>query len=88
MLQLRVFGKTDTLRGVSDWQETSAHGRHVVVVPQVHPTPGGLLMADVERASVDDVIVHLSAVGVSPDNASFINVATVGPAPTGIRATT
>ena len=87
MLQLRVFGETETLRGVSTWLETSGHGRHVVVVPQVHPVDSGLLMADVARASVDDVVGHLSAVGVGPDDVSFIKVATVGPAPDGIRAT-
>ena len=75
------MAETDILGGVSTWLETSGHGRHVVVVPQVHPVHGGLLMADVERESVDDVVGHLSAVGVPPDNVSFINVETVGPEP-------
>jgi uncharacterized hydrophobic protein (TIGR00271 family) len=87
VLQLRVFGKTDMLSGVSTWLGTSGHGRHVVVVPQVHPVHSGLLMADVERGSVDDVVGHLSAIGVNPDDISFLNVDAIGPAPTGIRAT-
>lgn len=87
MLQLRVFGDIEMLRGVSTWLENSGHGRHVVVVPQVHPIHNGQLTGDVERGSVDEVLDHLSAVGVSPDNVSFIHVATVGPAPAGIRAT-
>ena len=86
MLQLRVFGQTDMLGGVSTWLQASGHGRHVVVVPQVHPTHSGLLMADVQRESVDDVLSHLAAVGVGPDNVSFINVDTVGPAPTDTHA--
>ncbi|HZN76799.1 MAG TPA: DUF389 domain-containing protein [Micromonosporaceae bacterium] len=87
MLQLRVFGETDVLRGVNTWLETSGHGRHVVVVPQVHPIHSGLLMADVQRESVDDVVGHLSGVGVGQDNVSFINVDTVEPPSAGIRAT-
>ncbi len=87
MLQLRVFGETDLLGRVSTWLDSSGHGRHVVVVPQVHPVHGGLLMADVQRESVDQVVGHLSAVGVGSDSVSFINVETIGPEPDGIRAT-
>jgi len=44
-------------------------------------------MADVQRESVDDVVGHLSGVGVGQDNVSFINVDTVEPPSAGIRAT-
>ena len=44
-------------------------------------------MADVHRGRCDDVVGHLTAIGVGPDNVSFINVDTVGPKPAGVRAT-
>ena len=87
MLELRVFDETEVLHGVSTWLRTSGHGRHIVIVPEVDHVHGGLLMADVERDSVDDVVDHLAAVGVAAGNVSFIGVETIEPAGAGARGT-
>jgi uncharacterized hydrophobic protein (TIGR00271 family) len=44
-------------------------------------------MADVSRASADDVLGHLPGAGIAPDQISFLNVETIGPSPTGVRPT-
>jgi uncharacterized hydrophobic protein (TIGR00271 family) len=87
MFQLRVSGHTDALHQLRAWLVESGHGRHVIVIPQAQAVDGGLLMADVARASADDVIGHLPDVGIGPDEISFANVETIGPSPTGTRAT-
>jgi uncharacterized hydrophobic protein (TIGR00271 family) len=87
MMQLRVFGEPDTLLGLRVWLTESGHGRHLIVIKPVHPIHCGLLMADVDRESVDDVFAHAAKVGVGPDDISFANVDAIGPAPTRSRTT-
>lgn len=87
MFQLRVSGETDTLRQLRTWLEESDHGRHPIVIPQAQDVHSGLLMADVARASADDVLDHLADIEIGPDQVSFANAETIGPPPIGTRAT-
>src|SRR5215467_1719339 len=86
MLQLRAFAEDDLLRGLGTWLESSGQGRHVITIPQAQSVHGGLLMADVERESVDEVLEHLSAAGVAPENISFLNIEAISPGPADVRA--
>jgi hypothetical protein len=94
VLQLRVFGATQTLTGVAGWLEASGHGHHVVFLPSaIAPSPAavsasvekgqvhkGQLVADIAETSAPEVLTHLSGLSIDNADISVLRVDDMGPA--------
>jgi uncharacterized hydrophobic protein (TIGR00271 family) len=80
MLQLRVFGENERLRGLGTWLEDSGHASHTVVVPAVTDVHNGQLMSEIERDSATSVLSRLDEAGVSQDDIAVIQADDIGPA--------